>query len=179
VVAVDLDAVRERLRAAGKEDLAAWERVRLVLRETVGESMFEIWLAPLELIAVARGGTLVVSVPEEIAGWVGPRYGRLLDRAAEGAGRRLRIADEGERTAAAALVPVTAASARPVLGRDVPSGGDVSAQGCAQDGSADPPAGFGAFRADRSPGRPSDASSYTSACGSSYAGVENQTKEVS
>jgi len=57
--------LRRRLRAAGEEDLAAWEQVRTILREAVGESVFEIWLARLELIALDLQGTLIVSAPPE------------------------------------------------------------------------------------------------------------------
>ena len=77
--------MRERLRAAGEADLAAWEQVRAFLREAVGESTFEIWLASLELIAVDLEGTLVVSAPAETVGWVARRFGRILD--ARGAAR--------------------------------------------------------------------------------------------
>ena len=102
--------MRERLRAAGEADLAAWEQMRALLREAVGESTFEIWLAPLELIAVDLEGTLVVSAPAETVGWVARRFGRVLDGAAQRAGRRLRIADEVERKAAESLDPAAAAA---------------------------------------------------------------------
>jgi hypothetical protein len=65
-----------------------------VLLDAVGDSAFEIWLAPLELIAIAVDGALIVSAPRETVGWVARRFGRLLDSTAERAGRRLRIADE-------------------------------------------------------------------------------------
>ena len=43
---VDLGAVGERLRAAGKEDLAAWEQVRALLRDGVGEMSagYDYWV---------------------------------------------------------------------------------------------------------------------------------------
>jgi hypothetical protein len=103
LVAVDLGVVRERLRAAGEEDLPVWERVRALLREAVGESTFDLWLAPLELIALDLEGALVVSAPRETVGWVARRFGRILDGAAERAGRQLRVADELERQAAESL----------------------------------------------------------------------------
>jgi len=52
LVRVDLDAVRRGLGLPVLADRDAWGRIRARLRETVGESMFEIWLDPLELIAV-------------------------------------------------------------------------------------------------------------------------------
>ena len=81
---VDLGAVRARLRAAGEADRAAWEQIRAVLLDAVGESQFGIWLAPLELLAVDLEGTLVVSAPRETRSWVTDRFGRLLDSAADG-----------------------------------------------------------------------------------------------
>ncbi len=110
-VPVDLGAVRARLSAAGKEDRAAWEQIRAVLLDAVGEGMFEIWLAPLELQAVDLDGTLVVFAPREAVSWVTRRFGRLLDSAAELAGRRLRVADELERQTAEALSPPAVAAA--------------------------------------------------------------------
>ena len=60
LVAADLGAMRARLRAAGEADHAAWKQIRTMLLDAVGESTFEIWLAPLELIAVDLQDTLVV-----------------------------------------------------------------------------------------------------------------------
>jgi hypothetical protein len=88
-----------------------------VLRDVVGESAFEIWLAPLELLAVDLDGALVVSAPRETVGWLARRFGRILESAAERAGRRLRIADELERHAAEALSPTTPPSAADVSAR--------------------------------------------------------------
>ena len=70
MVPVDLGVVRARLRAAGEEDRAAWDQIRAVLLNAVGESTFEIWLTPLERIAVNVEDTLVVSAPRETVGWV-------------------------------------------------------------------------------------------------------------
>jgi DnaA N-terminal domain len=153
VVAVPLGAVRERLRAAGKEDLADWEQARACLLEAVGESTFEIWLAPLELLAVDVEGTLIVSAPAEAASWIVRRFGRVLDGAAQHVGRPLRVADEVERKAAASLVSIAPLASS----RRVPSA--------------------------RSAGRRDDQSTrkptYTSAHPSSYPDVYTQQKEVS
>jgi hypothetical protein len=75
----------------------------------LARARFEIWLAPLELLAVDVDGTLVMSAPPETLGWVACRFGRILDSAAEQAGRRLRVADELERQAAKTLGSTTAA----------------------------------------------------------------------
>ena len=107
LVPVNLAAVRDGLAAGSAADRTAWEQVRMLLLQSVGESTFEIWLEPLELIAVDRGGTLIVSVPEATVDWVRPRFGHFLDRAAQSVGRGLRIADEVERRAAETLVSMT------------------------------------------------------------------------
>ena len=182
LVAVDLGAVRERLRAAGDADLAAWEQVRALLREAVGESTFEIWLARLELVAVDLEGTLVVSTPPETAGWVADRFGRVLDGASRRAGRPLRIADEPQRMAAESLPPATAAAAGPAPAGSSPGArlcGSAGLAECAADvptvGSDGALSGLsGACRGDQSTRRPA----YTSAYPSSYTDVYNQTREV-
>ena len=46
-------------------------------------SMFEIWLEPLELIAIDPGGALVIDAPPITFSWLQHRYGRVLARCAE------------------------------------------------------------------------------------------------
>ena len=77
-VNVDLDEVRRGLGLPTTDDRADWERIRGLLAEAVGESRFEIWLAPLELVAVDRAGKLVIGAPPETAAWVWDRFGRML-----------------------------------------------------------------------------------------------------
>jgi DnaA N-terminal domain len=183
LVAVDLTAVRARLTAAGEADLAAWEKVRAILREAVGESTFEIWLAPLALIGVDLEGTLIVSAPPETVDWVGRRFARVLDGAAQRAGRAIRVADEVERRAAGPPASITAAGANaaPVgLSADARFSGPGSAAGRVAD---KPLALSGGVVTDR-PGASADDESarkptYTSAYPSSYTDVYTQTKEVS
>jgi hypothetical protein len=98
-VRVELSAVRERLAAAGAAEQAAWEQIRARLLQAVGESTFEIWLAPLELIAVDLAGSLVIDAPEATRSWVQTRFGRLLERCTAEAGRAIRFAEELERLA--------------------------------------------------------------------------------
>jgi hypothetical protein len=153
-VAVDLAAVRERLRAAGQEDLAAWGQVRALLRDAVGESTFEIWLERFELIAVDLECALVVSAPAETTGWVVRRFGRVLDAAAQRAGCGLRVADEVERRAAEPLA--AAAGAAPAgLSADGRSRRGAGVAGRAADVQAAlsgvvPPDGFRIGRVDQS-----------------------------
>jgi hypothetical protein len=98
-VRVDLAEVRRGLGLLGPDDHADWERICGLLVGVVGEGMFEIWLEPLELIAVGVDGTLVIAAPPATGGWVSSRFGRLLMSRSESVGRALRFADEPERVA--------------------------------------------------------------------------------
>ena len=93
-VVVELEAIREELRAPSEADLADWEGIRGELRRLVGESTFEIWLATVELAATDPGGRLLLNVPVAVRGWVGERFAIALDRAGQAAGRQLQIADD-------------------------------------------------------------------------------------
>jgi hypothetical protein len=98
LVPFDLAAVRRGLDRPGPGDRDDWERIRELARDRLGEDMFEIWLGPLELIAVDKS-VLVIAAPPETASWVRDRYGRLLSDTGERAGRDLRFAEEPERLA--------------------------------------------------------------------------------
>jgi hypothetical protein len=99
LVRVDLDEVRRGLGLPVLADRSDWGRIRARLCEAVGESMFEIWLEPLELIAVDTTGALLIAAPPATCTWVRTRYGRLLSQCAEREERELRLADESERRA--------------------------------------------------------------------------------
>jgi hypothetical protein len=99
LVRVDLDEVRRGLGLPVLADRSDWGRIRARLCEAVGESMFEIWLEPLELIAVDTTGALLIAAPPATCAWVRTRYGRLLSQCAEREARELRLADESERRA--------------------------------------------------------------------------------
>jgi hypothetical protein len=98
-VQVDLDAVRRGLGLPVLADRDSWERIRAGLRDAVGDSIFEIWLEPLELIAVDPAGPLVISAPAATCSWLRSRYAGVLRRCAEREGREMRIAHEPERRA--------------------------------------------------------------------------------
>jgi hypothetical protein len=98
LVPVDLAEVRRGLDPPGPGDRDDWERIRERLQGRLGEDMFEIWLGPLQLIAV-DASVLVIAAPPETASWVRDRYGRLLSDTAVQAGRELRFAEEPERLA--------------------------------------------------------------------------------
>ena len=108
-VHVDLAGVRRQLRTPGVDDRSNWEQVRQRLRDQVGPSAFEIWLEAVELIAVDRDGGLVVAGPVETSAWVKSRFGPVLSACTAMVGRKVRLADERERTA---------------VGRDEEGGGD-------------------------------------------------------
>jgi chromosomal replication initiation ATPase DnaA len=143
--------VRERLAAPGAAEQAAWEQIRARLLQTVGESTFEIWLAPLELIAVDLAGSLVIDTPDATRSWVQTRFGRLLERCAVEARRAVRIAEELERLALEPRPNV----APPGASRGEADGGevgtDVTASGAGRPTSVSP-AGAGARSADRCAG---------------------------
>jgi hypothetical protein len=96
MVPVDLDAVRLGLGTPTAADRDDWQRIRQRLEGMVGESTFAIWLEPAELIAVDGDRRLVVAVPAATASWTTARFGRLMARCADRAGRELRFASEPE-----------------------------------------------------------------------------------
>lgn len=95
-VNVDLDRVRMLFSDPGPQDGADWLRIRSELRRIAGESVFEIWCAQLELLAVDRAGVLLLSSPPATRAWVVSRYGGLFERSARSASRELRLADDRE-----------------------------------------------------------------------------------
>jgi chromosomal replication initiator protein len=67
-------APKESTTPAANPQLAHdWALIRAELRRAVPDSTFEIWLAPLNAVAVA-GQTLLVTAPDEIRGWVADRF---------------------------------------------------------------------------------------------------------
>jgi hypothetical protein len=114
-VVVELDAIREQLRAANEGDLADWERIRGELRGLVGESTFEIWLAQLELAATDPSGCLVLAAPASTRSWVADRFARAFGGAGVAVDRSVRLADERELRLLEALAtsPIPAAAPAP------------------------------------------------------------------
>ncbi len=64
------------------EPSPAWREIRAEIRRTVGESAFEIWLAPLELESLQEG-VLRLRAPADTRTWVAKRFGRLLESTAK------------------------------------------------------------------------------------------------
>ncbi len=67
--------------SAHVEPTAAWRELRAELRRAVGESTFEIWLEPLELVAI-RDGKLLLDAPRATRPWLAKRFGRVLEACA-------------------------------------------------------------------------------------------------
>jgi chromosomal replication initiator protein len=63
------------------ESTSVWRDICAELRRLVGDSTFDIWLAPLEA-ASWNGTTLLVAAPPEIEAWVSKRFGHLIEAAA-------------------------------------------------------------------------------------------------
>jgi hypothetical protein len=112
-VVVELDAIREQLRAASDADAADWERIRSELRVLVGESTFEIWLAQLELAATEPGGCLLLAAPPSTRSWVAQRFARAFDHASVAVDRSVRLADERELRLLEALTTSPSPAAAP------------------------------------------------------------------
>ncbi len=64
------------------EDLTyIWQEVQRALRDAVGTSAYEIWLAPVQPRSL-DGRHLDVAAPEELRAWITDRFGAVLDRVA-------------------------------------------------------------------------------------------------
>jgi DnaA N-terminal domain len=105
MVRVDLDAVSRGLGIPTAEDRRDWQGIREVLKAKIGESQFDIWLEPGELIAIDGDRKLVLSVPHATAGWTRERFGRALAACASSVGRDVRFADQPELCALGAEPP--------------------------------------------------------------------------
>jgi chromosomal replication initiator protein len=81
----------------------AWREIRAKAREAVGDSTFDIWIAPLEA-AAWDGSELLIKAPPTTEAWVAKRYGRMLEmfaRQVMDSEVRLTFASGGERRPAA------------------------------------------------------------------------------
>jgi chromosomal replication initiator protein len=64
------------------EPAAVWREMRAEMRRTLGDSTFEIWIAPLEVKAL-EPHRLLISAPSATQGWVADRFGRVLEACAQ------------------------------------------------------------------------------------------------
>ena len=99
MVPVDLDAVRRGLGVPAADDRRDWQQIRELLKAKVGESQFDIWFDPVELIAIDSDRKLVLAGPPATAAWTRERFGRVLATCASRVGREVRFAKETERHA--------------------------------------------------------------------------------
>jgi chromosomal replication initiator protein len=77
---------------AQPELVSAWREIRAQLRNSVGESTFEIWLDGLQP-KDWDGAVLRLQAPAQTQGWVAKRFGRIVEACArEVMGPRVRIA---------------------------------------------------------------------------------------
>lgn len=78
------------------EPTSAWREIRADVRRIVGESTYEIWLAPLEVKAW-DGSVLLLQAPPSTRAWVAKRFGRILETSAHAVvGSAIRVAFDGE-----------------------------------------------------------------------------------
>jgi chromosomal replication initiator protein len=69
-----------------------WREIRAEIRRVVGESTYEIWLAPLEVESLQEG-LLLLKAPAATKTWVAERFGRLLEASAKAVLKRdIRVA---------------------------------------------------------------------------------------
>jgi chromosomal replication initiator protein len=64
------------------ESPRAWHEIRAELRRSVGESNYELWLAPLEA-QHSDADVLLLRVPADTHSWVVERYSRVIEECAE------------------------------------------------------------------------------------------------
>jgi hypothetical protein len=99
LVRVDIEAVLAELAAPMSRDRHAWLEARALMLDAAGESTFDIWLSCLELVAVDRTASLVVTGPHATVRWVQQRFSRLICSCGHRADRGVRFASEQERLA--------------------------------------------------------------------------------
>ena len=74
------------------ESTPAWREIRAELRRVVGESTYEIWLAPLQ-VKSWDDKLLLLEAPHATQAWVAKRFSRVLERCARAvAGRPIQVA---------------------------------------------------------------------------------------
>jgi chromosomal replication initiator protein len=99
------------------EPVAAWRAIRAELRRALGESTYEIWIAPLE-VKTFEGTQLLLTAPPATRGWTAKRFGRILESCAKAViGAEVQVAVEGTKTggveAASAVATEPAGSLNP------------------------------------------------------------------
>jgi chromosomal replication initiator protein len=89
------------------EPASAWHDISAELRRMVGDSTYEIWLAPLEVKAI-DSAELLIEAPPATQAWVAKRFGRIVETCArEVVGTAIHVSFAG------AAGPRTESSGRP------------------------------------------------------------------
>jgi chromosomal replication initiator protein len=92
---------------AQPEAMEAWRAIRTELRRLIGDSAYEIWLAPIQLDSW-DGKRLALRAPKATETWVSERYGRILERcAAQVLGSGTQVAFGGQAPQLACSSPST------------------------------------------------------------------------
>jgi chromosomal replication initiator protein len=92
-----------------------WQRIRAELRRAVGDSTWQLWLEPLAARELV-GDVLVVEAPDAVRGWVGDRFGRLLQACAAavlGPDVRVELVAPGDRASVSEPTPAARRPAGP------------------------------------------------------------------
>jgi chromosomal replication initiator protein len=77
------------------EPVAAWRAIRAELRRALGDSTYEIWIAPLEVKAF-EGTVLLLAAPPATRAWTAKRFGRILESCAKAVlGVEVQVGIEG------------------------------------------------------------------------------------
>jgi len=80
---------------AHDEVAAAWREIRAELRRVVGESTYEIWLAPVEM-HWSDGGIVLLTAPPATQPWIAKRFGPVLEACVRAVlGDEVRVAFTG------------------------------------------------------------------------------------
>jgi hypothetical protein len=117
-VTVEIASIRAQFAKPDAVDRSDWDQIRSELSRIAGESIFELWLAQLEPVAVDQAGSLVLACPPPTRAWVAERYGRLLELAGRSVNRQPKVATDREMQLVAALAD--AASFEPAASARVP-----------------------------------------------------------
>jgi chromosomal replication initiator protein len=101
---------------AQPEPMPAWRTIRTELRRLVGETTYDIWIAPIE-VQGWDGELLLLKAPAGTQGWVSDRFGRVLERCARQIlGASTRIAFDGPKASATRTAERALAPAQSVTG---------------------------------------------------------------
>ena len=87
-----------------------WTVLAAELRAAVGDSLFDVWLAPLR-VGAFDGARLVLQAPAETRDWIVERFGRVIDASAAAAlGPEVVVAVDGHASPAATPAPLPTVS---------------------------------------------------------------------